>query len=205
MPEWKPDFGPGQRSTPSTALRRSAPAISSSRTTSTSTRPRPAGRTRSPSTCAKKVASKPSTASPRGKAVLDEKGEQGLAAGNAQMRQGHRLVHRGVRRRPDFDEPDQYLRHARARGFFDAVCERSQARGIRVTGSELVGLIPLQAVLDAGRYFLRKQQRSVGVCDAELIKDRGQVAPEWMSCTPSSRREDHRIRPRRGQEGEEAR
>ncbi len=53
---------------------------------------------------------------------------------------------------------------------FDAVCERAQARGVRVTGSELVGLIPLKAVLDAGRYFLRKQQRSLGVSDKELIK-----------------------------------
>ncbi|RLC07542.1 MAG: glutamate formimidoyltransferase [Deltaproteobacteria bacterium] len=53
---------------------------------------------------------------------------------------------------------------------FDAVCERAQARGIRVTGSELVGLIPLQAMLDAGRYFLRKQERSTGVSNAELIK-----------------------------------
>ena len=43
-------------------------------------------------------------------------------------------------------------------------------RGIRVTGSELVGVIPLQAMLDAGRYFLRKQQRSSGVSDKELIK-----------------------------------
>jgi glutamate formiminotransferase/formiminotetrahydrofolate cyclodeaminase len=53
---------------------------------------------------------------------------------------------------------------------FDAVFERAEARGIRVTGSELVGLIPLQAMLDAGRYFLRKQKRSVGVSDRELIK-----------------------------------
>ncbi len=53
---------------------------------------------------------------------------------------------------------------------FDEVCQKADARGIRVTGSELVGLIPLNAMLDAGRYFLRKQQRSVGVCDAELIK-----------------------------------
>jgi glutamate formiminotransferase/formiminotetrahydrofolate cyclodeaminase len=53
---------------------------------------------------------------------------------------------------------------------FDAVSERSQARGVRVTGSELVGLIPLQAVLDAGRHYLRKQNRSVGVSDKELIK-----------------------------------
>ncbi|MFH1418129.1 MAG: glutamate formimidoyltransferase [Planctomycetota bacterium] len=53
---------------------------------------------------------------------------------------------------------------------FDTVCERATARGLRATGSELVGLIPLKAMLDAGRYFLRKQQRSLGVSDAELIK-----------------------------------
>ena len=53
---------------------------------------------------------------------------------------------------------------------FDAVCKSAELRGMRVTGSELVGLIPLNALLDAGRYFLRKQQRSVGVSEAELIK-----------------------------------
>ena len=53
---------------------------------------------------------------------------------------------------------------------FDEVVTKAQERGIRVTGSELVGLIPLQAMLDAGRYFLRKQSRSTGVADAELIK-----------------------------------
>ncbi len=53
---------------------------------------------------------------------------------------------------------------------FDESCEKARARGVRVTGSELVGLIPLQAMLDAGIYFLRKQQRSVGVSDSELIK-----------------------------------
>lgn len=53
---------------------------------------------------------------------------------------------------------------------FDEVCRKAEARGVRVTGSELVGLIPLKAVLDAGRYFLHKQQRSAGVSDEELIK-----------------------------------
>jgi glutamate formiminotransferase/formiminotetrahydrofolate cyclodeaminase len=53
---------------------------------------------------------------------------------------------------------------------FDEVCRKAEARGVRVTGSELVGLIPLQAMLDAGKYFLHKQQRSAGVSDAELIK-----------------------------------
>ena len=43
-------------------------------------------------------------------------------------------------------------------------------RGMRVTGSELVGLVPLAAMLEAGCYFLKKQQRSVGVSEAELIK-----------------------------------
>jgi glutamate formiminotransferase/formiminotetrahydrofolate cyclodeaminase len=53
---------------------------------------------------------------------------------------------------------------------FDECCTKAAERGIRVTGSELVGLIPLRAMLDAGQYFLRKQQRSVGVSDKELIK-----------------------------------
>ena len=53
---------------------------------------------------------------------------------------------------------------------FDEVCKRADARGIRVTGSELVGLIPLKAMLDAGKYFLKKQQRSLGVSEKELIR-----------------------------------
>ena len=53
---------------------------------------------------------------------------------------------------------------------FDEVCKKALARGIRVTGSELVGLIPLQAMIDAGKYFLLKQQRSTGVSEQELIK-----------------------------------
>ena len=53
---------------------------------------------------------------------------------------------------------------------FDEVCNKANARGIRVTGSELVGLIPLKAMLDAGKYFLQKQKRSVGVSEKELIK-----------------------------------
>jgi len=53
---------------------------------------------------------------------------------------------------------------------FDEVSRKADARGIRVTGSELVGLIPLKSVLDAGRYFLTKQQRSSGVSDEVLIK-----------------------------------
>lgn len=53
---------------------------------------------------------------------------------------------------------------------FDEACRKAEARGLRVTGSELVGLIPLKALLDAGRHYLAKQQRSSGVSDQELIK-----------------------------------
>ena len=53
---------------------------------------------------------------------------------------------------------------------FDEVCKKATERGIRVTGSELVGLVPLKSLLDAGRYFLQKQQRSTGVSEKELIK-----------------------------------
>ncbi len=53
---------------------------------------------------------------------------------------------------------------------FEACCRSAEQRGMRVTGSELVGMIPLEALLEAGRYFLRKQQRSVGVSETELIK-----------------------------------
>jgi len=50
-------------------------------------------------------------------------------------------------------------------------CVKSAAnRGMRVIGSELIGLIPLQSMLDAGKYFLRKQQRSIGISEKELIK-----------------------------------
>jgi glutamate formiminotransferase/formiminotetrahydrofolate cyclodeaminase len=53
---------------------------------------------------------------------------------------------------------------------FEAACQRAEARGIRVTGSELIGVIPLQAMLDAGRYFLHKQKRSAGISDEEILK-----------------------------------
>src|SRR6266498_5748784 len=53
---------------------------------------------------------------------------------------------------------------------FDEVCKKADARGVRVTGSELVGLIPLKAMTDAGKYFLKKQKRSTGVSETELIR-----------------------------------
>lgn len=52
---------------------------------------------------------------------------------------------------------------------FEACRESANTRGLRVTGSELVGLVPLKVMLDAGHYFLHKQQRSTGIPDAEII------------------------------------
>ncbi len=53
---------------------------------------------------------------------------------------------------------------------FDEVCNKAHERGLRVTGSELVGLIPLQCLLDTADYFLKKQKRSLGVSEKEKIK-----------------------------------
>ena len=53
---------------------------------------------------------------------------------------------------------------------FDKSCERALARGMRVTGSELVGLVPKKVLIDAGKHFLRKQERSTGIHESEIIK-----------------------------------
>ena len=53
---------------------------------------------------------------------------------------------------------------------FDEACARSHDRGIRVTGSELVGLLPLRVLTEAADYFLKKQERSLGISDAEKVK-----------------------------------
>lgn len=53
---------------------------------------------------------------------------------------------------------------------FDEVVEKAAARGIRVTGSEIVGLVPKKVLIEAGRYYLHKQQRSTGISEAEVIK-----------------------------------
>lgn len=53
---------------------------------------------------------------------------------------------------------------------FEECCNSALKRGMRVTGSELVGLVPLQVMLDAGKYFLKKQKRSIGIAESEIIK-----------------------------------
>ncbi|MBR1934212.1 MAG: glutamate formimidoyltransferase [Prevotella sp.] len=53
---------------------------------------------------------------------------------------------------------------------FDEVCRAAQARGLRVTGTEIVGLVPKRALIDAGKYFLRKQHRSTGIPEGDILK-----------------------------------
>jgi glutamate formiminotransferase/formiminotetrahydrofolate cyclodeaminase len=53
---------------------------------------------------------------------------------------------------------------------FEEVCDKASARGIRVTGSEIVGLVPLRAMLEAGRYYLARQRRSHGIPDEEIVR-----------------------------------
>lgn len=53
---------------------------------------------------------------------------------------------------------------------FDEVCRAAAARGIRVTGTEIVGLVPKKAIVEAGKHFLRKQQRSLGIPEHEIIR-----------------------------------
>ena len=53
---------------------------------------------------------------------------------------------------------------------FEEVCRAASARGLRVTGAEIVGLVPKKVLMDAGRFYLERQQRSLGVSEEEIIK-----------------------------------
>ena len=52
---------------------------------------------------------------------------------------------------------------------FDKTCERAEVRGLRVTGSELIGLVPKKVLIDAGKYFLVKQKRSLAIPEKDII------------------------------------
>jgi glutamate formiminotransferase/formiminotetrahydrofolate cyclodeaminase len=79
---------------------------------------------------------------------------------------------------------------------FDEVCRAAEARGLRVTGSELVGLVPLAALLEAGRHYLRRQQRSLGVSEAELVRlaVRSMGLDELAPFVPAQRVIEYRLR-----------
>ena len=167
-PRWKPDFGPATFNAKSGATAVSARdflvaynvnlnTTSSRRANAIAFDVREKGRV------------KTEDGKPWGKPVLDEKGKKVWAPGLLKCVKGIGwfIEEYGV---AQISMNLTNIATTPVHVAFDAVCERAQARGIRVTGSELVGLIPLAAMLDAGRYFLRKQKRSLGVSDRELIK-----------------------------------
>ena len=53
---------------------------------------------------------------------------------------------------------------------FDEISEKARLRGVRVSGAEIVGLVPKKVLIDAGKHYLTKQKRSLGVSESELIK-----------------------------------
>ncbi len=168
QPKWKPDFGPSEFNPQSGATAvgaRDFLVAYNINLNSTSTRwanaiafdVREKGRV------------KTEDGTPTGKPVLDEKGEKVWTPGSLKAVKGIGwfIEEYGV---AQISMNLTNISVTPVHVAFDEVCKRADVRGIRVTGSELVGLIPLGAMLDAGKYFLKKQNRSTGVSDKELIK-----------------------------------
>jgi glutamate formiminotransferase/formiminotetrahydrofolate cyclodeaminase len=165
LPEWKPDFGPQQFNAKSGATvigARNFLVAYNINLNTTSTRRanaiafdvREAGRVKTDA---------------QGKPLLDEKGEPIRIPGTLKSVKaiGWYIEEYGIAQ-ISMNLTD--ITVTSVHQAFDEVSEKARLRGVRVTGSELVGLIPLQCLLDAGKYFLKKQQRSVGVSEEELIK-----------------------------------
>ncbi|MCF8370161.1 MAG: glutamate formimidoyltransferase [Bacteroidales bacterium] len=167
-PEWKPDYGPAKMNVTAGATAigaRNFLVAYNVNLNTTSTRRanaiafdiREAGRT--------KREGDPIT----GKIVLDEKGEPVRIPGSLKKTKavGWYIDEYGVAQisinLTDISVTPVHIA-------FDEVCKKADERGIRVTGSELVGLIPLNAMLDAGKHYLMMQERSLGVSEDEIIK-----------------------------------
>ncbi len=168
QPEWRPDFGPSEfnpRSGATAVGARDFLVAYNVNLNTTSTRwanaiafdVREKGR----------IKTKDGT--PTGQPVLDEKGHKVWAPGSLKAVKaiGWFIEEYGI---AQISMNLTNLSITPVHVAFDEVCKRAETRGVRVTGSELVGLIPLGAMLDAGKYFLRKQNRSTGVSDKELLK-----------------------------------
>lgn len=104
-----------------------------------------------------------------GKPVLDEKGEQVFEPGMLKSVKaiGWFIEEYGIAQ-ISMNLTD--ITVCKVHEAYEAVKLKSEERGIRVTGSELVGLIPKQALLDAGRFYLNMQERSAGIPEEEIIK-----------------------------------
>ena len=167
-PDWKPDFGPREFNPKSGATAVGARDFLVAYNVNLNTTS-----TRRANAIAfdvrEKGRVKTETGKPWGKPVLDERGEKVWTPGSLKAVKaiGWFIEEYGV---AQISINLTNLGITPVHLAFDEVCKRADARGVRVTGSELVGLIPLQAMLDAGRYFLRKQQRSTGISDLELIQ-----------------------------------
>lgn len=170
-PEWAPDFGPAQYNT--SVARTGAIAISARdfliaynvNLNTTSTRRanaiafdiREAGRV--------KREGNPAT----GKKVLDSKGEPVRIPGKLKAVKGigWYIEEYGI---AQISYNLTNISITSMHEAFDATCNAALERGLRVTGSELIGLIPLKAMLDAADYYLIKQERSLGISESEKIK-----------------------------------
>jgi glutamate formiminotransferase/formiminotetrahydrofolate cyclodeaminase len=164
LPEWNPDFGPGEFD-----AKRGATVIGARdfliaynvnlNTTST----------RRANAIAFDVREAGRTKTENGKPVLDENGKPITIAGSLKSVKaiGWFIEEYGIA------QISMNLTNIGVTPLhiaFDEVCRKADARGIRVTGSELVGLVPLQSMVDAGKYFLEKQKRSIGVSEKELVR-----------------------------------
>lgn len=167
-PEWKPDFGPASFNAKSGATAVGARDFLVAYNVNLNTTS-----TRRANAIAydirEKGRIKTVDGTPGGKPVLDEKGQKVWEPGTLKCVKaiGWYIEEYGV---AQISINLTNLNVTPIHVAFDECCRKAQERGIRVTGSEVVGLVPLSAMLEAGRYFLRKQERSVGVSDRELIK-----------------------------------
>ena len=168
QPDWKPDFGPNDFNEKSGATVIGAREFlvaynvnlntkSARRATSVAFDVRENGRV------------KTEDGTPTGKPVLDEKGEPVRAPGMLKHVKaiGWYVEEYGMAQVSiNLTNIDETPLHAA----FDACCESATKRGLRVTGSEIVGMVPKKCLIDAGKYFLRKQKWSEGVAEEELIE-----------------------------------
>jgi glutamate formiminotransferase/formiminotetrahydrofolate cyclodeaminase len=104
-----------------------------------------------------------------GRIVLDEKGEQVMLPGTLKGTKaiGWYIAEYGI---AQVSMNITSLAQTPLHMAFEEVSEKAAKRGVRVTGLEIVGLVPRSAILDAGRFYLKKQKRSLGVSEAEIVK-----------------------------------
>jgi glutamate formiminotransferase/formiminotetrahydrofolate cyclodeaminase len=167
-PEWKPDFGPAAFNPQSGATAVGARDFLVAYNVNLNTTS-----TRRANAIAYDIREKGRVktvdGTPGGKAVLDAKGEKVWTPGSLKCVKaiGWYIEEYGV---AQISINLTNLAVTPIHVAFDECCRKAESRGVRVTGSEIVGLVPLAAMLDAGRHFLKKQKRSVGVSDRDLIK-----------------------------------